>query len=232
MKKHFTLIELLVVIAIIAVLAAMLLPALQQARERAKATNCANNLKTVGSAVGFYHSDCNMWFPAQVGGAFYSDLIPYLGLPSRKKSGTNLLEVNPYTRAPKSVYCPSDTRRLAIAAKGGYDTIYLYNTYGQNYYARRDLDITAYSEHAYMRRLVTIKKPASLLYLMDATRANGSGITISMNSYPLKLGTTPTPEGSGVEFRHGGSANVMYLDFHLKNLRLSDLNGKYNLFTN
>ena len=233
-QSAFTLIELLVVIAIIAILAAMLLPALQQARERARASACANNLKTVGSAVGFYHSDYNMWFPAQVGGAFYSDLVPYLGLPSRKKSGTHLQEINPYSRAPQSVYCPSDTRRIAIAeaARGGYNTCYLYNTYGQNFYARRDLDIVTYPAYSYMRRLVTIKQPASLLYLMDAARENNSGVTVSMNSYPLKLGTTPTPAGSGVHFRHGGSANVIYLDFHLKTLKLSDLNGKYNLFTN
>ncbi len=62
-KRSFTLIELLVVIAIIAILAAMLLPALQQARDRATGTKCVGNLKSAGLVAQTYLDDNRNWWP-------------------------------------------------------------------------------------------------------------------------------------------------------------------------
>lgn len=62
-KTPFTLIELLVVIAIIAILAAMLLPALQQARDRARSTQCANNFYSIGKAGLMYNDDNKGFYP-------------------------------------------------------------------------------------------------------------------------------------------------------------------------
>src|SRR4051794_8904446 len=83
--QGFTLIELLVVIAIIAVLMALLIPAVQKVRESANRTQCANNLKQIGIAVHAYH-DANKLFPDNVRPAigksirvrWFTKLLPFL----------------------------------------------------------------------------------------------------------------------------------------------------------
>ena len=92
-NKNFTLIELLVVIAIIAILAAMLLPALQQARARGQSTHCANNIGAVTQAGLMYNNDNKGFYPmlynantsgpsnrsVLTGTASGGKLAPYLG---------------------------------------------------------------------------------------------------------------------------------------------------------
>lgn len=80
-RKVFTLIELLVVIAIIAILASMLLPALKNARESAKAIGCLNNLKSFGTAHALYQNDNDGYLVPNFDAYGWEDaLAPYVGM--------------------------------------------------------------------------------------------------------------------------------------------------------
>ena len=124
-KREFTLIELLVVIAIIAILAAMLLPALQSARDRAQGSKCVNNLKQCGTVAQLYLDDQRNEWPCgnrnrnittTVNGKSVQTNIYTYNFYRGKYAGFGLADGTD----PKEFHCPS------VPLKGGNPT-------GKNY---------------------------------------------------------------------------------------------------
>ena len=215
-KSRFTLIELLVVIAIIAILAAMLLPALNKAREKARATECAGNLKQLGQAFAFYTNDNNDSLP--VGRTYCSPsqywngsvkgvgfLVPYL--PATRNASVYYGIVMPDSRSPMS--CPTQANYSVNVYTYGYNDAIANPGVGTSspYALTKNI----------LRKVSRFKKPTETHLVADANSSMGS---YTRQDAPVLL---PSAGAYPLGYRHGGksmynnSTNVVFCDGHLEN---------------
>jgi prepilin-type processing-associated H-X9-DG protein len=199
------------VIAIIAILAALLLPALSQARDRAKASTCMNQLKQIGVANQSYSNDFYEYMPPPTG----KKVSLYYTLRYVNTEGPNL-----YRFVKPGIWlCPADNHRIAVMNTRSYVTssaTYFNNScfysYGYNYYAI-NIHTSPAPTMDHLRKLTSIKKPSRLISDLDAYRPEPSNVSFSGNTWPFKLDAKHAyGVNSFVDARHAGKIQNLFAD--------------------
>ena len=225
-KNRFTLIELLVVIAIIGILAALLLPALRNARETAKSIKCASFEKQIALAAFSYGSDNGDYIPGCESMVYdfpaSGCCVKHYGIGVLSCPFLNYMTPMTYSGYPgwyHSMWCDSmmalyRNDEQGIRYHGTYKTVGCIGRTGNGYHVG-----TAYAVSNSFVRHSLLDNPSGHFYFGEGYRNASGGLSIL-----TALQTIP-PSGNitGVDYVHNRRSNFAYLDGHVESWSYGDL---------